>query len=159
MGAILGKDFYLYRDTDQPYDGTPVYEVVSNIKDLTRGLEKALADASTRGTGGFRAQLGTLKDLSLEFQMVYDPDDTDVIAFQDAFFSDDNIQFVILDGPISTTGSKGIRFMGQITNFSINEALEDVGLVDVSIVPGYDTAAANQPKRVTVSAPNVLTES
>jgi len=137
MAVVRGKDFKLYRNSDDPYDNSPTWNLVENVRDLTRNLEKALADASIRGSE-FRQQVGTLKDLSLDFQMVYDPTDTDLIAYEAAFYSDDNVETLILDGPIDTAGSKGIRFMAQITSFSVNEALVDVGLVDVKIVVGYD---------------------
>jgi hypothetical protein len=138
MAVVRGKDFKLYRNTDSPYDNSPTWSLVPNVRDLTRNVEKSLADASVRGST-FRQQVGTLKDLSLDFQMVYDPADADVIAYEAAFYSDANVETLILDGPIETVGSKGIRFQAQITKFTVNEALEDVGLIDVSIVVGYDS--------------------
>lgn len=150
MAVVRGKDFKLYRNTDTPYDNDPTWAEVTNVRDLTRNREKALADASTRASS-YRQQVPTLKDLSLDFQMVYDPDDTHLIAFEDAYEADELIELLILDGPISTVGSKGIRFMGEVSNFTTNEALEDVGLVDVTLVVGY--APDNLPRRVEVATP------
>jgi hypothetical protein len=155
MAAVLGKNFKLYRNADSPYDNSPTWGLVVNVKDLTRNLEKTLADASIRGSS-FRQQLGTLKDLSIDFQMVYDNTDTDVAAYEAAFYSDVNVETLILDGPIATVGSKGIRFMAQVTTFTVNEALEDVGMVDVSIVVGYDSS--NLPRRVTVATPGSVVD-
>lgn len=149
MAVTRGKDFKLYVNTDDPYDSSPTWVEVVNVRDLTRNLEKALADASIRGSS-FRLQVGTLKDFSLEFQMVYDPEDTEYELMEDAFFEDTDLEFVILDGPIGTDGSKGIRFQGQVTNFTVNEALEDVGLTDVTLVPGY--TPDNLPRRVVVAS-------
>lgn len=148
MGAVRGKDFKLYRNSS--VYATPTWVEITNVKDLTRSVEKSLADASTRGST-FRQQLGTLKDLSIEFQMVYDQDDTNYVELEDAFYDDSDIGFLILDGPVATVGSKGIRFTGQVTNFSTNEALEDVGMTDVTIVPSYD--ATNPPEQFTVPTP------
>lgn len=149
MAVTRGKDFKLYRNTVESYV-TPTWEEVTNVRDLTRSLEKSLADASIRGTS-FRLQVGTLKDLSVEFQMVYDPADTAYEAFEEAFFDDLDIELLILDGPIGTAGSKGIRFEAQVSNFTVNEALEDVGLTDVTVVPGY--VPENLPRRVEVVTP------
>jgi hypothetical protein len=146
MAVVRGKDFFLYRNSATP--GTPTWVEIENVRDVTRTLEKSLADASVRGSS-YRLQVGTLKDLSVEFQMVYDDEDVDVDALEDAFQDDSNIEFLTLDGPIGTVGSKGLRFMGQVTNFSVNEALEDVGLIDVTLVPGFDSA--NLPRRVNVA--------
>lgn len=150
MAVVRGKDFKLYRNTDAPYDSDPTWGEVTNVRDLTRNKTKALADASIRGSE-YRQQVGTLKDLSLDFQMVYDPDDADVIAYEEAYEDDSNVETLVLDGPIDTIGSKGVRFMAQVTDFTINEALEDVGLVDVKIVVGYDSS--NLPRRVHVTSP------
>jgi hypothetical protein len=155
MAVIRGKDFKLYRNTDSPYDNSPTWALVPNVKDLTRNLEKTLADASVRGST-FRQQVGTMKDLSLDFQMVYDPTDSDVTAFETAFFADGDVEILVLDGLISASGSKGLRFMAQVTNFTVNEALEDVGLVDVTLVPGY--YPTNLPRRVSVVTPGSVTD-
>ncbi len=155
MAVVRGKDFKLYRNSDDPYDNSPTWTLVDNVRDLTRNLEKALADASIRGST-FRQQVGTLKDLSLDFQMVYDPSDTDLVAYENAFYDDSNIETLILDGPIGTAGSKGIRFMAQITKFTVNEALEDVGLVDVTVTVGYDSS--NLPRRVEVVTPGSVSD-
>lgn len=153
MAVVRGKDFKLYRNTDDPYDNSPTWSLVENIRDLTRNREKDLADASIRGST-YRLQVATIKSFSIDFQMVYDGADTDVIAFEDAYESDADVELLILDGPIGTAGSKGIRFMGQVSTFTVNEALADVGLVDVSIVPGY--TPDNLPRRVVVNTPGTV---
>jgi hypothetical protein len=76
MAVTRGKDFYLYRNADSPYDNTPTWDQVVNVRDLTRNNTPALADASIRGST-FRMQVPTLLDMSIDFQMVYDPTDAD----------------------------------------------------------------------------------
>lgn len=155
MPVTRGKDFKLYINTDTPYDSTPTWVEYTNVKDLTRKLEKALADASTRATS-FRQQVGTLKDLSLDFQSVYDQSDVLYGQLQDRFFDDGDVECLILDGSIATIGSKGLRFLGQVTNFTTNEALEDVGLTDITIVPSY--SQADPPRRVHVAVANAVVD-
>lgn len=152
MAVTRGKDFKLYLNVDDPYDNSPTWEEVTNVRDLTRNLEKNMADASIRGSS-FRLQVGTLKDFSVEFQMVYDPDDEHYARIEEAFFNDDDLEFAILDGPIDENDSGGIRFMAQVGNFTVNEALEDVGLTDVTLVPGY--TPDNLPRRVIVTGGNL----
>ena len=156
MAVVRGKDFKLYRNTDSPYDNIPTWVLVNNIRDVTRNMEKDLADASIRGSS-FHLQVATLKNFSVDFQMVYDPADVDLIAFEAAYYSDADVEFLILDGVIGTAGSKGMRFQGQVSKFSVNEALADVGLIDVSIVPGY--TPLNLPRRVSVVTPGSVTDS
>jgi hypothetical protein len=151
MGAVRGKDFKLYYNSDVPYDDVPTWVEVTNVKDVTQNVEKALADASTRGSS-FRQQVGTLKDLSIDFQMVHDPSDAARTAFETAFYTDADVEILILDGPIATVNSAGIRFMSQVTKFTGNQGLEDVGLDDVTIVPSY--SATDAPRRVHVASPD-----
>ena len=75
MGAKLGLDAKLYRNTGT--FATPVWDIIGNVKDLTLNLETGEADVSTRANNGWRATVGTLKDASLEFAMVWDTGDTD----------------------------------------------------------------------------------
>jgi len=70
MGARLGLQARLYRNTGTY--AVPVWEAVNNVKDLTLNLEKGEADVSTRNSNGWRATIGTLKEGSVEFQMVWD---------------------------------------------------------------------------------------
>ena len=135
MSVTRGKDFKLYRNTDDPYDNSPSWSLVTNVKDLTRNIEKALANASTRAAS-VRQQVSTLIDVSIDFQMVYDGG-SDVTAFEDAFWESTDIELAFLDGLISVSGAKGLRGMFQVSKFTVNEALEDVGLVDVTVVPAY----------------------
>ncbi len=135
MSVTRGKDFKLYRNTDDPYDNSPSWSLVTNVRDLTRNVEKALADASTRAAS-VRQQVSTMIDVSIDFQMVYDGG-SDVTAFEDAFWESTDIELAFLDGLISVSGAKGLRGMFQVSKFTVNEALEDVGLVDVTVVPAY----------------------
>lgn len=153
MSVTRGKDFKLYRNTDNPYDNSPTWSLVENVKDVTRNLESNLADASTRASS-FQMQVATLKTLSVDFQMVYD-NGADVTAFETAFYTNANIELAFLDDLISVSGAKGLRSMFQVSKFNINEALEDVGLVDVTVAPAY--YPTNIPRRVTSNG-TILTD-
>ncbi len=47
----------------------------------------------SRSNAGWRANVGTLKDGTVEFQMVYDTADTDFDALQSAFLNNTTIEF------------------------------------------------------------------
>lgn len=156
MAVVRGKDFKLYRNTDSPYDNSPTWREVVNVRDVTENVEAALADASIRGSI-FRQQVSTLLDLSMDVQMVYDDSDTDLEAYEDAFYDRTYVETLALDGDINTIGSKGVRFMAQVTKFSNPQALEDVGLIDMTLVPGY--FPTNLPRRVHVASPGSVVDS
>ena len=59
MGVKLGLHAKLYRNTGS--GGTPAWNEIPNVRDVTLNLETGEADVSTRGNGGWRANIGTLK--------------------------------------------------------------------------------------------------
>ncbi len=135
MGVRLGLDAKLYRNTATP--AAPTWNEISNVKDVTLSLEAGEADVTTRGNGGWRATVGTLKDGSVEFEMVWDTEDDDFGAIRDAFLNRAAVEFAVMDGPIAVAGSQGLRAICMITNFSRNEALEEAITVSVTAKPTY----------------------
>ena len=55
--------------------GSGSWTELDNVKDLTLNLETGEADVTTRGNQGWRATVATLKDGSIEFEMVWDTSD------------------------------------------------------------------------------------
>jgi predicted secreted protein len=141
MSTRLGMDAKLYRNSGS--FGSPIWTEVTNVKDLTLNLEKGEADVTTRANGGWRATVGTLKDASIDFQMVWDTADAAFSAIQQAFFGNTNIEFAIMDGVMTDPTSEGLRATFDIFNFTRNEALEEAIMVDVTIKPTY---TANAPQ-------------
>lgn len=137
----LGLDAKLYRNSG--VFATPAWEEMPNVRDLTLNLEKNEADVTTRGNQGWRATVGTLKDASIEFQMVWDPSDGGFAALQQAFFSNTPVELAVMDGDITDPDSEGLRASFDVFNFTRNEALEEAILVDVTIKPTY---AAHAPQ-------------
>lgn len=134
MGAKTGLECKLYRNT-----GTwdiPVWNEIGNVRDLTQSLEKAMADVSTRGATWRRHKSG-LKDASIDFQMVWDTDDDDFTAIQEAFLNGTTIELAAMDGDIAVAGAEGFRSDFEVSTFSRPEPLEDAVLVDVTVVPAY----------------------
>jgi len=139
MSVKLGLDARLYRNTGTY--ASPVWNHIQNVKDVTLNLEAGEADVSTRATGGWKATVATLKDASVEFEMVWNTTDDDFASIRDAFLNRSSIEFAVMDGDIATSGSQGLRATCMITNFSRNEALEEAITVSVTIKPTYATNA------------------
>lgn len=135
MSVKLGLDARLYRNTGAYSSVT--WNEVKNVKDLTLSLEAGEADVTTRGNGGWRATIATLKDGSLEFEMVWDTADDDFTAIRTAFLTNGQVEFAVLDGPVATSGSQGLRAAMAITNFSRSEPLEEAIKVSVTAKPTY----------------------
>lgn len=140
MSVKLGMQAKIYRNT-----GTwaaPTWVEIGNVKDVTLNLETGEADVTTRGNAGWRATLGTLKDASVEFEMVWEPADAEFSAIKDGFFNGTNVDLAVMDGDIAQTGTQGLRAEFSITAFSRNEPLEEAVTVNVTAKPAY---SANPP--------------
>jgi len=149
MPAKLGLDAKLYRNTGTY--AAPTWDLIGNVRDLTLNLETGEADVSTRANNGWRATVGTLKDASIEFEMVWDNLDTDFTVIRDAFLNNTSIEFAVMDGLITgqgSSGSQGLRATCRIANFSRNEALEEAITVSVTVKPTY---AINPPSWMTIA--------
>jgi len=140
MAFVLGKNSQLGYDVTG-LAGGEVFVLATNVRDLTINMEKATADVSTRGTGGFRAVVGTLREGSVDFQQVYDPADGAFIAFRNAFFNDADeiIGLFVADGVLATSGTSGLKGEFMITNFSVTQKLEEANLVDVTAQLTFST--------------------
>jgi len=146
MSVKLGLDAKMFRNTGTY--ATPVWNEIKNVRDVTLSLETGEADATTRGNNGWRATVATLKDGSVEFDMVWDAADDDFTALRDAFLNKTALDMAVMDGDIITTGSQGLRASFMITNFSRNEPLEEAITASVTVKPTY---SANPPEWMTVT--------
>ncbi len=146
MGLKLGLEARLYRNTGT--FASPVWDEVKNVRDVTLNLETGESDVSTRGNGGWRANIATLKNASLEFEMMWDTADADFTAIRTAFLANGSIEFAVLDGASTQNGSQGLRATMAIMNFTRSEPLEEAIKVSVTAKPTY---ATDPPSWMTVA--------
>jgi hypothetical protein len=144
MSVKLGLDAKMFRNTGTY--ATPVWNEIKNVRDVTLSLETGEADATTRGNNGWRATVATLKDGSVEFDMVWDSADDDFTAIRDAFLNKTALELAVLDGDVAAAGSQGLRASFMVTNFSRNEPLEEAITASVTVKPTY---SANPPAWMT----------
>lgn len=147
MPTRLGIEGKLYRNTGTY--ASPTWNEIQNVRDLTFTLEKDEVDVTTRANSGWKAFRYTLKNASLEFDMLWDPSDEDVQALRDAFLNNTTIECLVLDGPVTTNGSQGLRATFDVGRFTRNEPMGDTMIVSVLLRP---TAAQNPPEWFVVSS-------
>lgn len=140
MAAVLSENAKLYRNSGSY--GTPTWDLIDNVKDLTLNLDKDEVDITTRGSGGFKEFIDGMIDASIDFGMVWDTADTDFTAIRTAFFAKTAIEFLILDGLQATSGSQGLRVTCMIKSFTRNENLGEALMVDVTLRPVKNANAA-----------------
>ncbi|MCA9249808.1 MAG: hypothetical protein KDA54_01620 [Phycisphaerales bacterium] len=122
---------------------------IGNARDVTLNLEQGEADVTTRSNGGWRATDPTLKDGSVEFEMIYDPTDAGFTKILASWLARTTIAMAILDGDKATAGVMGLWADFKVINFSKSEPLEEGQTVSVTVKPTYSTVA---PEWVRVTA-------
>lgn len=141
MSKRLGMNAKMYRSATLMTDDTSAHVAgktwleVENIKDLTLNLETGEADVTTRANSGWRATMATLKDGSVEFQMVWDDSDVDFKAVKDAWLNSSLLACMVLTGDKAVNGNEGLAANFSVTNFTRNEALEEAITIDVTLKP------------------------
>ncbi len=153
MGVKFGLDAKLYFCA-AGIGGTPTWTELTNVKNVTLTLQKGEADVTTRANNGWKATAGTLKEGTIEFEMVWDTADAGFTAIKDAYFNNSIIGLAVMDGPITGAGSNGNQGLWadcMITDFSRDEPLEDAISVKVTAKPTYST---NPPVWKTVATSN-----
>ena len=136
MAIKLGMEAkLLFKVGGQAGGGT--WTAMGNVKDVTLNLEAGEADVTTRANAGWRATVATLKEASVEFEMVWDTGDVGFTAIKNAFFNNDPIGLQILDA----SAGQGLQADFSITNFSRSEALEEAITVSVTAKVTYSATA------------------
>jgi len=141
MSKRLGMNAKLYRaaavlEVNDPTEAEGAdWTEVDNVRDVTLNLETGEADVTTRANSGWKQTLATLKDGSVEFEMVWDTEDTNFAAVRDAWLGNEEIAFAVMSGDIETDGEEGLVSNFTVTNFTRAEALEDAIKVSVTLKP------------------------
>lgn len=121
---------------------------MGNVRDVTLNLEEGEADVTTRANNGWRATEPTLKEGSIEFEMVYDPADAGFAKILGCWLNRTVIAVAILDAAKDVAGTMGLWADFKVISFSKSEPLEEGQMVSVTIKPAYSTVA---PEWVKVS--------
>lgn len=105
---------------------------MGNVKDVTLTLEAGETDISTRGNSGWRATAPTLRECTVEFEMLWKPGDAGFEAVKTAFLSAGTLRLAVLTGDLDAADSEGPVGDFSITNFSRSEPLEEGVTVSVT---------------------------
>jgi len=128
---VLGMNAGLYQGAAGSTSPASMTEV-DNVRDVTLSMEAGEADITTRGNSGWRATAPTLRECTVEFQMVWRPGDTVFEAIKTAFLAAGTVALAVLDQKSGVSGAQGPLGDFAITNFSRNESLEEAIVADVT---------------------------
>lgn len=131
----LGKDAkaYINKGTTE----SPNWLEIEIIRDATLEITKGDTDVTTRGAGGWKEAMATLKEASIDFDAVWDKADECYKILLRSMLFDDIVEMLFLDGPKDTDGSQGLHAMMQVFTFKRDEKLTDALKMDVNVKPCY----------------------
>ena len=115
--------------------GSIAANLMPNVTDVTINLSTDEADATTRGNNGWKATVGTLKEGSIDFTMIWDTDESGFTAIKNAWLDSEAVALAFLD----EENGEGLDADFSITNFTRNEPLKEVVTVSVTAKPTYST--------------------
>ena len=139
MALVLGLNAKSYIGTGTvavPVWATPI----GDMRDETLNMNTALADVTTRDAKGWRLQVGTLTEGTVDGQILYDTAHADFNTIKNAFFGKTSLMMGFFDGPVATQGTQGLVGSFMVTNFSIPRMLEEAMMVDVTFTATSDSA-------------------
>lgn len=138
-GLRLGANAKFYRNTG--VYATPVWDIINNIHDFNVPMKWTEAPVTTRGAGGTIQVEPTLKDISFEFDMLEDMDDTDFTTLLAAFHAKTKLDVFACSGAYNAAGENYVRGEVKITDMSKGEPLDGVDTYKVVMKPCYSTNA------------------
>jgi len=136
-GPKAGIAARAYRNTGTY--GSPTWTAANNVRDAQPTFPWDMVDASSRAT---RAQLYGKAQIDIGFQLVCRADDTDTAygLFVDAAFSPTTVMdMLILDGPITAEGARGVRAHFLFSMPSQPQGAGDLVYSTFDLKPGVST--------------------
>ncbi|MBN2132868.1 MAG: hypothetical protein JW741_25440 [Sedimentisphaerales bacterium] len=130
MAALIGLDAKLYRGVA----GAPAATEMTNVRDVTLADEKGEANISRRGSR-WSVVKATRRKVSVNFTMINDDTDADLIALRAAYAADTPLAFKILD----KTAGKGVDADWEIMKMERGEPDETEQTISVTIKPTFVT--------------------
>ena len=147
MALVLGLNAVTARNTGTT--AAPVWVIMTNVKDETLNTTTALSDVTTRAANGWRLQVGTLSEGTVDTSILYDTADTNFTAIQTAFLAKTRMLLGFFDGLPTVAGTQGLRGGFSVTNFTINRQLEEAIMVDVTFTARENDVGAG-PSWITI---------
>lgn len=158
MAILIGMDAKLYYNSlslSIANVASPSWAEAGNVKDVTVNLSAGEIDTTTRANNGWRQTSPGLKDGSISFDSLYDPDDEFYTKIRNAWLNETALHIASAYGPISVSGTEYFEFIMKVTEFEESQALEDAVTASVTLKPtnnDYDAGGANLAPSLKTSA-------
>jgi hypothetical protein len=156
MAAInlgMNAKLYLMNTVAAPNDPVPYdtaggqWKECPNIRDLTLDLTSDTADVTVRGNNGYKATVATLKDATIDFDLIVNTKNADYILLKNAFLGNKRVGVLCLDKDRETPANhedgagEGLKADMNVVKFTRGEQLAEGIKISVSLKPTYSSNA------------------
>jgi len=155
-----GATSVVYRNSavSTPY-ATPTWTAITLVRDASVSRPWDMSDASVRGS---RVKLyhPTQQDFAVSLTVRCDDLDTGYLALNGAADEGTTIDMMILDGPVATEGSRGIRAHFHVSDTGQDQSIGTALYKTFELKPGFavnDDAALVYPKYAIAGADSAVT--
>ena len=162
FGIKIGPKCVAYRNTavSTPY-ASPTWTAINNVRDASVAIPWDLVEASIRDT---RVKLyhPTQIDFAVSLTVRCDDADAGYQALLAAAQEGTTIDMMILDGPVTTEGSAGVRSYFHVSLTGQPQGIGDVLYATFDLKPGFGldgSAAPAKPKYAVAGASSAMTYS
>ena len=132
--GMEAKAYFGESPVADPSTLTPVAMTeLDNVTDVTLSTETGQADITTRANQGWRGTAATLKECSVDFEMIWKPGDAGFEALKAAWLNSNDIALCFLSEAHSESTAEGPLGSWTVTNFSRSEPLEEAIKVSVTV--------------------------
>lgn len=136
MPASVGKDYYLYYSSGTVT--SPTWVLVSQIGDVAApDMSVGLAELKRRASNYVKNLATFIQSISITFKLIHGLDSTVFDIIRGDFFGRTAREWAMMDGPIATVGSQGLRLPALVAEFPWDQSLEEVSAHDCKLVTAY----------------------
>ena len=137
MRPTTGGNMFMYRSSSGS-NAAPTWVLVSAVEDVAiSDLTRSLAEIKLRASQFVSNLAALIQTISLEFKTWYGIDTTNWSALQSLFFSGSTEEWAVMDAPITVTGAQGLRFPAIVSEFPLDEGIENAASNDCVLKTAY----------------------
>ncbi len=144
---VIGKDCVLAMFDIADW-AAPEFTNIENAKNVSQpGISKNTVSLASRGSKGWDLKGGALKSMDLQFEYLFETEDTVLTTLREAWLNDTVMGFAVLSGPsdgefpVGTPAGdvydiEGWKFAGIVTEVPTSEELEEGKTFDIKVEAG-----------------------
>jgi len=117
---------------------SPTWVEITLARDVSDNKETTTVDADCRAMGDWEAELAVSKKMSIDFDMIHDTTNSAWSIISTAYHALSTVDILMLNGPRTTSGSKGMRAVCTVKKFAKSEPLKNIQVDAVSLAPALN---------------------